>query len=609
MRRYLYILTLIALAASMALSGWGCKNPDDGTDTVIPPVGKDPGGPIDPDIPPPFTHPLATVLDIATEGDGDIVIADEGGLQLFTPYGVFKRTMSGAAFTGLATANLGVLDTGRGIKGISPDINNCNPFSVFDDVYVSGGVPHVSYNQAWWEGEPDPLYPTFCFDTPSTSTFASCTCVPHGITYHPWTAFAYQKVIAPNCIADGDCPWPFGNTVDAGGHAILAYHPDAPLPNSYFPPFLWVGTEDFLVHYDFPTYQRVQGLAEMLGILPACSLHNLFVIWDITSMNYMSSRSGMTCSNICDIEFDSLGRLVMALPNADSVAITEPVSFGDPIVIQQVLGGRQNGMGTLPGEFQGPTAVAIDPRNQNILVSDTGNGRVQIFDNDGNFIREFGGADPTFVPRAIRVDSFGAIYVANWSPLRNTETDNLRIFDEYGQRVQYGTIEGWVYDKDTQIPVDNCIVSVQSTFNPLTEMTDGDGHFQFDAVAAGRHDLVAEKYGFTSAQAVVTVSGGQKTIVDLYLTRLMTEPPGYGQVTGTVFSSLYNEPVPGLTAEIVGEGISNQTNSNGEFILYTVPTGEHIIRLSTNGVIYYESYITVNKGEVVDLGVLYLPIP
>jgi len=469
-------------------------------------------------------------------------------------------------------------------------------------------VPHVSYNGAWWGGEPDPYYPDIPINIASTGGFSTCSCfsdatlTPHPIAYHPVTTYAYQKVFTAACVADGDVEWPITNTIPVEDFAILAYHPDTPLPPDYMSMIL-EGGQDYLVYYDFPTFMRLQNLAAMYGVVPACTINSLYIIWDLTDMNFMSSRNGMTTGNICDFEFDGLNRLVAVMPNADSIIITDPVVFGEPIIVQQTIGGRQNGMGTLPGEFQGPHAIAIDPRNQNILVSDFGNGRVQIFDNDGNFIREFGAADTNFVPGALRVDSFGAIYVSN------TVDGSLRIYSEYGSPVIYGTIEGWVYDKDTGLPIDNAMVAVQSTFNPLGEVTDENGYFEFPAVAAGTHNVAAEKWGFDTGQVNVSVVGAQKTLVDIYLNPTMVDPPGYGTINGTVFSSLYNEPVPGLTAEVVGQGISNQTNGNGEFTLYNVPEGEHTLRLTGNGTIYYEKYVTVTKGGILDIGVLYLPIP
>ena len=417
----------------------------------------------------------------------------------------------------------------------------------------------------------------------------------------------YQKVYAPVCIADGDCPWPETNVVDPGGEGpgILAYHTMAPpIPEMIL--FFFQGSVDFVVWYDGTYHESMIGLAAFLGVAP-CIPHNAAIEWNfLNPPTFTSTRSGMEANNIADFEFDMLNRLIICVPGSDSVVITDPVVFPNNIRIQQVLGGRQNGMGTLPGEFQNPTAVAIDPRNQDIYISDTGNGRVQVLDNDGNFIREFGGADDTFTPGAIRVDSFGAVYVAN---ITEDPLDTLRIFNEYGSAIIYGTLEGWVYDKDTQLPIDNTRVRIMSTFNPLDTFTDSDGHFIFEAVATGTHNVVADKYGYYGGNTVVEVDGGYKTLVDIFIDRNTVEPPGFGQVTGTIMSSLLNQPVVGMQIEVIGDPASNVTNANGEFILYSVPEGDHTLQMSRNGVLYYEKYITVTKGGILDLGIVFLPVP
>ncbi|HEX9745668.1 MAG TPA: carboxypeptidase regulatory-like domain-containing protein [bacterium] len=606
-------LAAILVMVILVLTG-GCKNPDQNTDPTIP-VPDLNGVPMDPNIPEPFIAlPQGTVLDIAIEGDGDIVVSQaETGVHLFTAYGEYKRLMSPIPASGLVTSNYGVLDTGRGVMAAVPD-SGCDPTPYYDDEFVTGGVPHTTYNQAWFlGGEADPNNPQVCVPIASTSSFTGCTAAPQGLTYHPQTAFAYQHVFAPDCIADDDCGWPNGNTLDLGGPggAILAYNPLAPLP-----PLdnVWQGAVDFLVYYDFPYHDTMFQFANsaFYALVPACAIHDSYIVWDWTTPNFMSSRDGMTMDEVTDIEFDQLNRIIMAIPNADSVAITDPVVFGQPMSIQQVLGGRQNGLGILPGEFQGPRAVAIDPRNQNILVSDSGNNRVQIFDNDGNYIREFGGSqtggNAPFTPGALRVDAFGAIYVANIDILR-IEGDDLRIYNEDGSPVQYGTIEGYVYDKDTGLPIDNAFVRVQSTFNPLDTLTDKNGFYRFTAVAAGTHNLIAEKYGYDTNNTVAEVSGGYKTLTDIFIKRNQVNTTGYGQVTGSVFSSLYQKPAGGLTAEVVGQPTSSITNGNGEFNLINIPTGDHIFRLSTGGTIWFEKFITVTDGVTLDLGVIYLPIP
>jgi predicted membrane-bound mannosyltransferase/streptogramin lyase len=82
----------------------------------------------------------------------------------------------------------------------------------------------------------------------------------------------------------------------------------------------------------------------------------------------------------------------------------------------------------LPGDsvsassFWGPRGVAVDGRG-NVLVADTGNKRIVIFDKDGNYITEFGtaGFDPGQFdePVGVAVSSSGTVYV--------TDTWNQRI--------------------------------------------------------------------------------------------------------------------------------------------------------------------------------------
>ncbi len=547
------------------------------------------------------------IRDIAIEGDGDIVIATEDSVLLFTPYGVLKRSLAGGNYVGLATSSMGAQDTGRGIMGLSPDDCDCNPVPLYDDMYVQGGLPYVHYNEDWWGGDPDPYYPGIAVPIASTSRFSSCDSIPHGIAYHPQTAVAFQKVYVPECLADPDEDWPITNAVPINDYGILAYHPDAPLPPDYMT-MIFEGGVDYFVYYDYPTYYSIYGLSLQVYHVPPCAYHCNIIIWDVTDPNFMSDRNGIQAANIGDFEFDALGRLIMAMPNADSVIITDPVVFGDAIVVDKILGWRQNGLGVLPGEFTYPTAIAIDPRNQNILVSDTGNGRIQVFDNDGNFMREVGGSDEYFEPGAIRVDAFGAIYVANVCADR-PDGDNLRIYNEYGAPVNYGAIHGTVFDADTGDPVDDVTIRVQSGSSSLVRMTDENGWFDFPVVPSGSHTLIAEKFGYESYAAHVVVNGGYKTTINFYLERIMVPPHNYGVVLGSVFSTITMEPVAGLSVEIVGFDLTVETDIHGEFIFYYVPEGQHLLRIRNESTIYYEQYFTVTTGGISGLGTLYLPIP
>jgi DNA-binding beta-propeller fold protein YncE len=68
----------------------------------------------------------------------------------------------------------------------------------------------------------------------------------------------------------------------------------------------------------------------------------------------------------------------------------------------------EGGKGGGKGEFDSPTAIAIDP-DGNILIADTGNGRIEKFSPNGTFLTSIGQFE---APSGIAIDRAGNIYVA-----------------------------------------------------------------------------------------------------------------------------------------------------------------------------------------------------
>src|SRR5207248_9346150 len=66
------------------------------------------------------------------------------------------------------------------------------------------------------------------------------------------------------------------------------------------------------------------------------------------------------------------------------------------------------GRGTEEGEFDSPTGIAVDP-DGNVLVADTGNGRIEKFSPNGTFVMSIEKFD---APNGIAIDRAGNIYVA-----------------------------------------------------------------------------------------------------------------------------------------------------------------------------------------------------
>ncbi|MCB1191297.1 MAG: 6-bladed beta-propeller [Leptospiraceae bacterium] len=92
---------------------------------------------------------------------------------------------------------------------------------------------------------------------------------------------------------------------------------------------------------------------------------------------------------------------------------------------------RFGGKGSGPGEFYGPSGIAISKKDQ-LYVADSGNNRIQKLNLDGKFIQDFGktGKGKLFSPAGLTIAEDNSIYVADMA--------NKRIvnFDEEGNYIQ-----------------------------------------------------------------------------------------------------------------------------------------------------------------------------
>ena len=83
-----------------------------------------------------------------------------------------------------------------------------------------------------------------------------------------------------------------------------------------------------------------------------------------------------------------------------------------------------------PGEFKTPSGVTVDAEG-NIWVADSGCHRIQKFDEDGDFILEFGtegwGQDKFYFPENIVAESMGTILVVD------TSNHSIKRYDDDGE--------------------------------------------------------------------------------------------------------------------------------------------------------------------------------
>jgi uncharacterized protein (TIGR03663 family) len=98
-----------------------------------------------------------------------------------------------------------------------------------------------------------------------------------------------------------------------------------------------------------------------------------------------------------------------------------------------------------PFDFWGPRSVIVDSRGH-VLVADTGNKRIVVYDADGNFISQFGGggsdAGHLEEPVGLALDAQGNLYVAD------TWNQRIQVFSPNTDKIDYlfsreWNINGW----------------------------------------------------------------------------------------------------------------------------------------------------------------------
>lgn len=151
--------------------------------------------------------------------------------------------------------------------------------------------------------------------------------------------------------------------------------------------------------------------------------------------------------NFSGVAVDSAGRIIVADSGFACVRI-----IGGP-TIGSLYGGRiyrENGeikvdYSQIPNDkFTSVKAVAVDRRNDNILVLDSLAREIKVFNSEGEFLFRFGGLGKT--PYALTVDPLtGHIIVTDGEPARGGHYQRYcrgQIFDERGQLITHFMPEG-----------------------------------------------------------------------------------------------------------------------------------------------------------------------
>ncbi len=130
---------------------------------------------------------------------------------------------------------------------------------------------------------------------------------------------------------------------------------------------------------------------------------------------------------------DSENRLLYVADAAQDQVLVYDADSPHKLLRRIGTGGKAHTL-TTPGDFAMPSNVAVD-QDGNLYVSDTLNNRVEVFDADGTFIRQFGkaGDGPGYFarPKGIAVDGDGHVWVADGVQ------DRVQVFTPEGRLLIY----------------------------------------------------------------------------------------------------------------------------------------------------------------------------
>ena len=163
------------------------------------------------------------------------------------------------------------------------------------------------------------------------------------------------------------------------------------------------------------------------------------------------------------------------------------------------------------------------------------------------------------------------------------------------------TLEGFVFDTETNNPVQGVRVVVQGTGVEAT--TGGDGSFSLavpNVRGSQSYTVRFTKQGFTPAQQDVTLFANERTDISQTLTAIVRTGPA--TVSGTLIDPVSGQPLSGLTVEVLGQGVSTITGSNGRYTL-TLPSiqgeADFTVQISGTGIETITEVVTfVADGEV-----------
>lgn len=226
--------------------------------------------------------------------------------------------------------------------------------------------------------------------------------------------------------------------------------------------------------------------------------------------NYLGAIPGITISDAYII-FDHDNNFYVSHPSAHKI-----YKYNTSGTLLATLGSTS---GSADGQFKTPRDIAIDSNN-NLVVSDSGNNRIQILSSTGTFVRKFGQKNTGFLcppqpsldsVNGITLDNQDNIYVASQSSWCTT---HVLKFDINGGYI--GLQERGVRSSALRTGPDNTIYAIEPGANITTAIS----RYTTDGVKVG-DTLISAPSTLTKPTDVAQDSSGNFYVVDYEHGRVM----------------------------------------------------------------------------------------
>ena len=208
-------------------------------------------------------------------------------------------------------------------------------------------------------------------------------------------------------------------------------------------------------------------------------------------------------------------------------------------------GDTPNGRSAADGEFDIPFGIITD--GTHLFISETGNNRIQILDTDGNYVSKFGNDTVFANPRGIAINSTHIFVI-------DSNNNRVQIFDHSGNHVKSFGSKGngtGEFSFPRGIATNNMHLFVSDTSNSRVQIFDHTGNYvsQFGSLGNGSDQFKGPRGIAANDTHLFVVDNGNARIQVFALSSLILESCPDGQIRNATGTCVIDTEKPVITVD------------------------------------------------------------